>query len=73
MPVIVHTFAELGELVKDACRSQGLLQMDLPDLSGTGNRFVTDLERGKSTLQLQKVLDMLGLEVRIGPKRVGRP
>ena len=74
--IAIHTSAELGELVKDARRAQGLLQTDLAGLSGTGNRFVVDLERGKPTLQLQKVLDMLdllGLEVRVGPKRMGRP
>lgn len=74
--IAIHTSAELGELVKDARRAQGLLQTDLAGLSGTGNRFVVDLERGKPTLQLQKVLDMLdllGLEVRVGTKRVGRP
>lgn len=74
--IAIHTSAELGELVKDARRAQGLLQTDLAGLSGTGNRFVVDLERGKPTLQLQKVLDMLdllGLEVRVGPKRPGRP
>ena len=74
--IAIHTSAELGELVKDARRAQGLLQTDLAGLSGTGNRFVVDPERGKPTLQLQKVLDMLdllGLEVRVGPKRVGRP
>lgn len=73
---VIHTSAELGELVKEVRRAQGLLQTDLAGLSGTGNRFVVDLERGKPTLQLQKVLDMLdllGLEVRVGPKRVGRP
>ncbi|WP_181869921.1 hypothetical protein [Halomonas sp. DQ26W] len=31
------------------------------DLAGTGNRFIVDLERGKPTLQLQKVLDVLDL------------
>lgn len=74
--IVIHSSAELGELVKDVRRAQGLLQTDLAGLSGTGNRFVVDLERGKPTLQLQKVLDMLdllGLEVRVGPKRVGRP
>lgn len=57
-------------------RGSCLLQTDLAGLSGTGNRFVVDLERGKPTLQLQKVLDMLdllGLEVQVRPKRVGRP
>lgn len=74
-PATIRTAADLGELVKDVRRAQGLLQTDLAGLSGTGNRFVVDLERGKPTLQLQKVLDMLdllGLEVQVRPKRVGR-
>jgi hypothetical protein len=53
-----------------------LLQADLAGLSGTGNRYVVDLERGKPTLQLQKVLDMLdllGLEVQVAPKRPRLP
>lgn len=70
--VTIHTARELGELVQKIRRDQGLLQADLAGLSGTGNRFVGELERGKPTLQLQKVLDtldLLGLEVRIAPKR----
>ncbi|MCY1523556.1 transcriptional regulator, y4mF family [compost metagenome] len=70
--VTIRSSAELGALVKEVRRSQGLLQADLAGLSGTGNRYVVDLERGKPTLQLQKVLDMLdllGLEVRVAPKR----
>lgn len=70
--VTIHSAAELGEVVKEARRAQGLLQSDLAGLSGTGNRFIGDLERGKPTLQLQKVLnmlDLLGLEVQVAPKR----
>lgn len=57
---------ELGSLVRQLRTEQGLLQIDLAGLAGTGNRFIVDLERGKPTLQLQKVLDVLdlmGLEV----------
>jgi len=74
--VPIRTSAELGELVKAVRRSQGLLQADLAGLSGTGNRYVVDLERGKPTLQLQKVLDvldLLGLEVRLAAKRPNVP
>ena len=74
--VPIRTSTELGELVKAVRRSQGLLQADLAGLSGTGNRYVVDLERGKPTLQLQKVLDMLdllGLEVRVVPKYASLP
>lgn len=75
-PVTIHTSIELGELVKKTRRSQGLLQMDLAGLSGSGNRYVVDLERGKPTLQLQKVLamlDLLGLEVQVVPKHARLP
>jgi HTH-type transcriptional regulator/antitoxin HipB len=57
---------DLGKLVRQLRAEQGLLQIDLAGLAGTGNRFIVDLERGKPTLQLQKVLDvldLLGLEV----------
>lgn len=68
---------DLGKLVRQLRTEQGLLQIDLAGLAGTGNRFIVDLERGKPTLQLQKVLDVLdliGLEVvvrRKGGKRHG--
>ncbi|QTF91754.1 helix-turn-helix transcriptional regulator [Halomonas sp. BM-2019] len=62
---------DLGKLVRQQRTEQGLLQIDLAGLAGTGNRFIVDLERGKPTLQLQKVLDVLdlmGLEVVIRRK-----
>ena len=52
---------ELGELVRAARKEQGLTQLDIAGLAGLSNRFVIDLERGKATLQTQKVLDVLGL------------
>jgi HTH-type transcriptional regulator/antitoxin HipB len=75
-PITVRSSTDLGALVKAVRRSQGLLQTDLAGLSGAGNRYVVDLERGKPTLQLQKVLDMLdllGLEVQVVPKRASLP
>ncbi|MFP3342186.1 transcriptional regulator [Halomonas sp. SIMBA_159] len=63
---LVRTSQELGALIKQVRQSQALLQSDVAGLGGTGNRFIVDLERGKPTLQLQKVLDtldLMGLEV----------
>lgn len=62
---------ELGRLVRSVRKEQGLTQLDVAGLAGRSNRFVIDLERGKSTLQMQKVLDvlaLLGLEVLIRKK-----
>ncbi len=72
LPAVVRTSIELGALIRAVRRSQSLLQADLAGLGNTGNRFVVDLERGKPTLQLQKVLDMLdllGIEIEVRWKR----
>ena len=67
-PPKAHSIAErvrhsedLGKLVRRVRAEQNLPQNDLAGLAGTGNRFIVDLERGKPTLQLQKVLDVLDL------------
>ncbi|MDZ7854371.1 MAG: helix-turn-helix transcriptional regulator [Halomonas sp.] len=82
-PILAHSAVpirhseDLGKLVRQLRAEQDLLQTDLAGLAGTGNRFIVDLERGKPTLQLQKVLDVLdlmGLEVvvrRKGGRRHG--
>jgi HTH-type transcriptional regulator/antitoxin HipB len=62
----IRSTQELGEFVRQYRTSQKILQADIAGLANTGNRFVVDLEKGKPTLQLQKVLDVLdliGLEV----------
>ncbi|OAZ91377.1 helix-turn-helix transcriptional regulator [Halomonas sp. G11] len=67
----IRTSEELGKLVKQVRQDQSLLQSDIAGLAGTGNRFIVDLERGKPTIQLQKVLDtldLMGLEVIIQRK-----
>ena len=48
-----------------------LRQLDIAGFGNTGNRFIVELENGKPTVQLQKVLDvldLLGLEVLVRPK-----
>jgi y4mF family transcriptional regulator len=52
---------ELGQLVRKIRKEQGLTQLDVAGLAGLSNRFVIDLERGKATLQIKKVLDVLSL------------
>ena len=62
---------ELGQLVRKIRKEQGLTQLDVAGLAGLSNRFVIDLERGKETLQIQKVLDvlaLLGLELMVRKK-----
>lgn len=50
---------ELADAVRARRLVLGLRQEDLADLAGTSERFVTALESGKETVQLDKVLDVL--------------
>jgi HTH-type transcriptional regulator / antitoxin HipB len=67
----VRSSVELGAVVREQRKRLALKQLDIAGLGNTGNRFIVDLESGKPTVQLQKVLDvmdLLGLEVVVRPK-----
>lgn len=67
----IRNTKELGLMVKQARQKQGLLQLDVIGIANVGNRFISELENGKPTLQIQKVLDVLdilGLEVAVRRK-----
>lgn len=50
---------EIGQLVKERRKKLGVTQRDLALTSGTGLRFIIELEQGKPTCQLEKVLTVL--------------
>jgi y4mF family transcriptional regulator len=67
----VTSTVQLGKIARAARKKQGLTQLDLAGLAGKSNRFLIDLERGKETLQMQMVIDvlaLLGLELIIKEK-----
>jgi len=67
----VRSTATLGEIARRRRKDMQLTQNELAGLGGTGNRFIVDLESGKPTMQIQKVLDalhLLGLEVVVRAK-----
>ena len=49
----------VGKLVQGERKRQGLTQLQLAGLANTGIRFVSDLENGKGTVQLQKLLAVI--------------
>ena len=56
----------LGSLIHDTRKSQGLTQEQLSAASGVGIRFIRELEQGKHSCQISKVLQvmrMLGITV----------
>ena len=67
----VASVAELGQLVRDKRRAIGMRQADLAALAGVGTRFLSELENGKETAEVGKVLRVchrLGLDVWIAPR-----
>ena len=58
---VIRSSAELGSLIRDRRKRLALKQLDLAGLGNTGNRFIVDVENGKPTVQLQKVLELMGL------------
>ena len=49
----------IGEIVREERKALGLRQAELAAASGVGVRFLVDLERGKPTVQLGKVMAVL--------------
>lgn len=57
---------ELGELIKTVRKAQEMTQPELAGACGTGVRFIVDLEKGKQTSEIEKVLlvvSMLGIKL----------
>lgn len=62
------TVAKIGETIKKVRKEQKVTQVQLAQLSNVGYRFVLDLEAGKKTIQLGKVLavmETLGIRVNL--------
>ena len=55
--------------IKDMRKKFGLTQVDLAAKSGVGLRFVRELEQGKETLRMDKVLALFGHKVGAVPIR----
>ena len=63
--------AGLGRRVRAQRRKHRLRQAELAAMAGVGNRFLSELEHGKSTLELGRtlrVLRTLGLELRLSER-----
>ncbi len=53
------TTEQIGAIIREARRMQGLRQDQLASAAGVGVRFIVELEAGKPTVQLGKTLGVL--------------
>ena len=59
----LRTTLEIGTRIREIRKSQGISQEMLAGLAGTGQRYISELERGKETIRVRemlRVLDALG-------------
>lgn len=69
----ISSLKEIGNAIRAKRKTDGLTQADAAALCGVGTRFLGELERGKETAQIGKVLRILqvmGLELQIASKGV---
>ena len=68
MDFIVHTPQDIAFLVKKRRKELGYTQSQVTAFCGGGNSFFSELENGKETLQLgkvMKVINILGLDLTV--------
>ena len=67
----IYDTKELGSLIREARKSQNLTQTQLSSVCGVGVRFISEVEKGKVSSQIGKILvviKMLGLEVAVAKR-----
>jgi HTH-type transcriptional regulator/antitoxin HipB len=65
-----YTPRQIGKLIRDTRKALGVTQKNLALTSGTGLRFIIDLERGKETCEIGKALTVLytlGIKLALTP------
>ena len=68
-----YTTQAIGQIIRENRKRLCVTQKDLALTSGTGLRFVIDLEKGKETCQIGKVLTVLqtlGIQIALTPPAV---
>lgn len=62
----VPNATEFGKLIREERKKQGMTQLELAEFSAVGITFVSNLENGKPTSELEKslrVLQTLGIDL----------
>ena len=71
----ISTTEDIGNAIRAKRKRDGLTQADAAALCGVGTRFLGELERGKETAQIGKLLQILhglGLALQIASRGVRR-
>ena len=58
-PIYLKTPGDIGKLGRERRREFGMTQDEFAGLANVGRRFLIELEKGKPTLQIDRVLSVL--------------
>lgn len=67
---MTYTTANIGKLIRETRKALGITQKTLALTSGAGVRFIIELEKGKETCEIGKVLTVLqtlGIKIALTP------
>jgi len=67
----IDSVAEIGAAIRAKRRAIGMRQEELASLAGVGARFLSEVENGKTSAEIGKVLQVmrrLGLELTLRPR-----
>jgi y4mF family transcriptional regulator len=68
----LRDISAIGAKIRSIRKAQGVSQETLAGLAGTGQRYISELERGKETIRVRemlKVLDALGASLYIADQK----
>lgn len=57
--MIIKSIEDIAIIVKKVRKQKNLTQIELAQLSNVGTRFLSDLENGKPTCEIEKVIKIL--------------
>ncbi len=75
MPAMKYSSQDIGRIVRETRKKLGVTQKALALTSGTGLRFVIELEKGKPTCEIGKALTVvqtLGIRIALTPPSVAK-
>jgi len=58
-PYRVRLVNYLGKAIQDTRKKKNMNQSDLANITGTSVKFISDVERGKETIQMDKAMVLL--------------
>ncbi len=68
-----ETFAQLGRMLREERQQRHLTQQGFADLLGISRTYLSELESGKATLHLRRLLSALNaVGIDLVPRRRGR-